>query len=84
MNDSAQLDETLMDAMTCFEPGPAAMRRMGRRIEAAFVAAHTSLFAEWVELLRVRPLAGIAYSLAGATALFLTPLGWLLTAILAF
>ncbi len=85
MNDSARLDTTLIDAMTRFDPGPNAVRRMGHRIEAAFVADHTPLVAEWMELLRVRPLAGLGYSLAGAAALLLlTPLGWLLSAVLAF
>ncbi len=84
MNDAAQLDETLIEAMTRLEPGSEAVRRMGRRIEAAFEADHTSLFAEWIELVRVSPLAGIGYCLAGATALLLTPIGSLLAWIFAF
>jgi len=62
-------DRALLDAMQSLEPDAAQTRAMRARVLEAYEADHTSLAAEWLELLRVRPLAHGGWLLAAAAVL---------------
>jgi hypothetical protein len=52
-----------------FESTPAQRRAMRGRVLDAFEADHTSLLAEWIDLLRVRPFRHGAWLLAASIVL---------------
>lgn len=68
-------DERLEQAFEAFEPSAAQTARMARALEDAFERPPRSLAAEWVELLRIRPLWHGALAGASALLVFATPLG---------
>ncbi|MBN2498928.1 MAG: hypothetical protein JXR96_30340 [Deltaproteobacteria bacterium] len=76
-------DRTLSRAMNALNPGPAQLARMESSVLTALERSRRSLAAEWIELLRVRPLVHAGYSLAAAAGLLLvTPLGAVLLSLL--
>lgn len=78
-------EEALASLLATLEPPP---HRLAQIEEAAVASlgrapARASLAAEWIELLRIRPISTSALALAGATALVvLSPLGGLLATLL--
>jgi hypothetical protein len=76
-------DVELVREFCAFGPGAAARARMARRLDQDLEAAHSSLFEEWLGLLRVRPLVTLGFATAAAcTLLFTSPLGALSLALL--
>lgn len=76
-------DARLVEAMAALGPAPAQVARVQAIVEARVERERTPLFAEWLDLLRARPLANGGLALAcGAALLLTTPLGSLLWALL--
>jgi hypothetical protein len=76
-------DSLLITAMAALGPTPNQVARLQGGIEARLEREQVSLAAEWLELLRRRPLAHGGLVLAAACALLLTtPLGALLWSLL--
>ena len=65
------------------EPAPAQRRRIEARVRGWLEAKDASLAAEWLELLKVNPVARIGFSaVAACLVLVATPLSWLLFSVL--
>ncbi len=76
-------DRALGAQFDAIEPSDERLGRMEAGALASFDATQRSLTAEWIELLRVRPVANAALTLTAAAALILvTPIGWMLLALL--
>lgn len=76
MSQPANEDSTLQDAFSILDPNPEQIERMRAAVLAGFHQRRQSLTAEWIDLLRVRPLANSAYAAAAVAALLIgTPLG---------
>jgi hypothetical protein len=77
-------DEVPADVWKALEPTPSQRRRIEDQVFAWLEAHETSIVAEWLSLIRVRPLAGLTYAAAAAVSLLLlSPLGWLVVSVLA-
>jgi hypothetical protein len=76
-------DAELIATWSMLEPQARRRARIERRVFDWLEASETSLLGEWLGLLKVEPLVGLAYVSVGALSLFLlTPLGWLLSLLL--
>jgi hypothetical protein len=60
-------DDQITDAFAQLDPTPAARTRIEARLLDDLDAAEGSLLEAWLDLVRARPLVGLAYA-AGATA----------------
>lgn len=75
-------DERLKQTWTVLEPSQAQRVRVEARVVAAWESRERSLFSEWLDVLRARPLLNGAWVVAAmAVLLFTTPVGGLLAAI---
>lgn len=75
-------DDRLKQAWTVLEPSQAQRVRVEERVVTAWESRERSLFSEWLDVLRARPLLNGAWVLAAmAVLLFTTPVGGLLAAI---
>lgn len=71
-------DAKLTAMWSALEPGARRRARIESQVFEWIEAQETSLASEWLGLLKVDPLAGLAYVAAGAVSLvFLTPVGWM-------
>jgi len=76
-------DAELIATWSLLEPQARRRARIETRVFDRLEASETSLLGEWLGLLKVEPLAGLAYVSVGALSLFLlTPLGWLVSLVL--
>jgi hypothetical protein len=76
-------DAELIATWSLLEPQARRRARIETRVFDWLEASETSLLGEWLGLLKVEPLAGLAYVSVGALSLFLlTPLGWLVSLVL--
>lgn len=76
-------DRELTRAWGTLESTMSQRRRIEHRVFEWLEAGRTSLAAEWLELIKVTPVAGLGFAAVGALALLLaTPLGWVLSAAL--
>jgi hypothetical protein len=76
-------DDEIEAAWSALEPTPGQRRRIEARVRGWLDARQTSLAAEWLGLLKVRPLAGLGGAAAAACLmLFATPLSWVAFAML--
>jgi hypothetical protein len=76
-------DAELIATWSMLEPETRRRVRIETRVSDWLAASEISLFGEWLGLLKVEPLSGLAYVSVGALSLFLlTPLGWLLSLVL--
>ncbi len=83
MNAYTDDDAALRSRLEALDPDARQVGRVGRAVEARVEREATPILAEWVSLLRVRPLAHGGLLLAAACVLVLTtPLGSLLLAAL--
>lgn len=73
------MNETdLTTAWTVLEPDARRRARIETRVFEWLEASETSIAGEWLGLLKVEPLAVLAYAAAGAVSLvLLTPVGWM-------
>ena len=75
-------DERLKRAWTVLEPSEPQRVRVEERVVTSWESRQRSLFSEWLDVLRARPLLNGAWMLAAmAVLLFTTPVGGLLAAI---
>ena len=75
-------DERLKRAWTVLEPSEPQRVRVEERVVTSWELRQRSLFSEWLDVLRARPLLNGAWMLAAmAVLLFTTPVGGLLAAI---
>ena len=73
----------LIGTWSTLEPAARRRARIETRLFEWLDATETSLFTEWLEVLKVEPLTGLAYVSVGALSLvLLTPVGWIVTALL--
>ena len=76
-------DETLVEWMHALEPSETQLDRMEEVVLFGHAASHTSLAAEWLSMIRTRPLVHLGWALVAAAVLLLsTPLGSLSLALL--
>ena len=77
-------ESELTAAWAALEPGARRRARIEAQVFEWVDASETSLFGEWLGLLKVEPLAGLAYASVGALSLLLlSPLGWIASFLLA-
>ena len=71
-------DTEIMSLWSALEPSSRRRARIETRVFEWLEASDTSIAAEWLGLLKVEPLAVLAYASVGALALLaLTPVGWI-------
>jgi hypothetical protein len=76
-------DAELTHTWSALEPSSRRRARIETRLFEWLEASETSLLGEWLGLLKVEPLTGLAYVSVGALSLvLLTPIGWILSALL--
>ena len=72
-------DTDLLTLWAALEPGPRRRARIETRVFEWLEASETSIAAEWLRLLKVEPLTGLAYASVGALSLALSsPVAWAL------
>ena len=75
-------DVELTGAWSTLEPSSRRRARIETRLFEWLEASETSLLGEWLGLLKVEPLTGLAYVSVGALSLvLLTPVGWIVSAL---
>ena len=75
-------DKELIGTWSALEPSARRRARIETRLFEWLEASETSLLGEWLGLLKVEPLTGLAYASVGALSLvLLTPIGWILAAL---
>lgn len=76
-------DAELIATWSALEPSARRRARIETRLFDWLEASETSLLGEWLGLLKVEPLTGLAYVSVGVVSLvLLTPVGWLASALL--
>jgi hypothetical protein len=77
-------ESQLIGAWSALEPSARCRARIETQVLEWVDASATSLLGEWFGLLKVEPLAGLAYASVGALSLLLlSPLGWIASFLLA-
>jgi hypothetical protein len=72
----------LIGTWSTLEPTARLRARIETRLFEWLDASQTSLFSEWLGLLKVEPLAGFAYvSVSALSLVLLTPVGWIVWAL---
>jgi hypothetical protein len=70
-------DTELSQRWSMLEPNGYQRARIEQRTLEWLDASETSLLVEWLDLVRVDPLAGVGFTALGALSLLMaTPLGW--------
>jgi hypothetical protein len=76
-------DTEIMNLWSALEPSTRRRARIETRVFEWLEASETSLAKEWLGLLKVEPLMGLAYASVGALALvLLSPVGWVVSLLL--
>jgi hypothetical protein len=76
-------DAELIATWSMLEPQARRRARIETRVFELLEASETSMFGEWLGLLRVDPLSALTFAAVGALSLFvLTPIGWLVSFVL--
>jgi len=76
-------DTDFTQSWALLEPDVQRRARIETRLLDWLEASKTSLAGEWLGLLKVEPLKGLAFASVGTVALaLLTPVGWILSALL--
>jgi hypothetical protein len=77
-------ESELTAAWSALEPSARRRARIETQVFEWLEARETSLLGEWLALLKVEPLTGLAYASVGALSLLLlSPLGWIASFLLA-
>jgi hypothetical protein len=72
----------IIGTWSALEPSARRRARIETRVFDWLEASETSLLGEWLGLLKVEPLTGLAYVSVGALSLvLLTPVGWVVAAL---
>jgi hypothetical protein len=72
----------LIGTWSTLEPSARRRARIETRLLEWLDASETSLFSEWLGLLKVEPLTGLAYvSVSALSLVVLTPVGWIVLAL---
>jgi hypothetical protein len=73
-------DTELATLWAVLEPGARRRARIETRLFGWLEASETSLAREWLALLSVEPLTGLAYATVGALSVLLfSPVGWVMS-----
>jgi hypothetical protein len=76
-------DMELVARWSVLEPSARRRARIETRVFEWIEARETSIAGEWLDLLKVEPLKGLAYASVGALSLaLLSPIGWVVSALL--
>ena len=76
-------DAELVSTWSTLEPSSRRRARVEIRVFEWIEASETSLAGEWLGLLKVEPLTGLAFASVGALSLMLfTPVGWMMSWVL--
>ncbi|HUQ51221.1 MAG TPA: hypothetical protein VM692_03300 [Gammaproteobacteria bacterium] len=76
-------DAELANVWSTLGPNARRRARIETRVFEWLDASETSIAAEWLALLKIEPLTGLAYASLGALSLvLLSPLGWIVAALL--
>ena len=76
-------EQELTATWLALEPTAPQRRRIEHRVLEWLEAHETSLAAEWLELIKIHPMAGLGYAALGALSLVaVTPLSWLAASVL--
>jgi len=76
-------DTELMSLWSALEPSSRRRARIETRVFDWIEATETSIAGEWLGLLKVEPLKGLAFASVGAVSLvLLTPVGWMVSLLL--
>ena len=76
-------EEALQATWTALEPTADQLRRINMRVSEWLDAQDTSIAAEWLGLVRTRPIAALSLATAGAVAIVAsTPLLWFARALM--
>jgi hypothetical protein len=76
-------DTELTSTWSTLEPSSRRRARIETRVFEWIEASETSLAGEWLGLLKVEPLKGLAFVAVGALSLvLLTPVGWMVSWVL--
>jgi len=76
-------DTDLVSTWSTLEPSSRRRARIETRVFEWIEASETSLAGEWLGLLKVEPLKGLAFVAVGALSLvLLTPVGWMVSLVL--
>jgi hypothetical protein len=76
-------ESELVGTWSALEPSARRRARIETRLNEWLDASETSMLREWLGLLKVDPLTGLAYVSLGALSLvLLTPVGWIVSALL--
>ena len=76
-------DAELVATWSMLEPKASRRARIEARVFEWIEASETSLLGEWLSVLKVEPLRGLAYVSVGALSLaLLTPVGWIVSVLL--
>jgi hypothetical protein len=71
-------ENELAGAWTALEPTPGQKRRIESRVRGWLAARDSSLATEWLELLKINPIARLTLAaVAACLMVFTTPLNWL-------
>ena len=76
-------DAELIATWSMLEPQARRRARIETRVFEWLEASESSLLGEWLGLLKVEPLTGLAYvSVGGLSLVLLTPIGWFVSGLL--
>ena len=76
-------DTEIMNLWSALDPSGRQRARIETRVFEWLEASDTSIASEWLGLLKVEPLAALAYASVGTIALLLlTPIGWIAASLL--
>ncbi len=76
-------DTELVSTWSALDPSSRRRARIETRVFEWIEASETSLAGEWLGLLKVEPLTGLAFVSVGALSLMLfTPVGWMMAWVL--
>jgi hypothetical protein len=72
-------DSQLSGSWAALEPTPAQRRRVDAKVREWLEARESSLAAQWLGLIRFRPIAGLGLAAVGACLVMVaTPMSWVL------
>jgi hypothetical protein len=73
----------ITDTWGALEPTPSQRRRIDARVRSWLDARDSSLTAQWLQLLRINPLAALSFAaVAGCLVLIATPMSWVALSVL--
>ena len=76
-------ESEITETWAALEPTPRQRRRIDARVRNWLDAGDSSLTAQWLQLLRINPLAALSFAaVAGCLVLIATPMSWVAFSVL--